>query len=490
MKTLILDNYDSFTYNLYQYLGELGGRPSVYRNDRISVEEARDQQFSHIVIGPGPGSPYVARDIGVSHELILYAEESGIPLLGVCLGHQVLAVHYGGRVSRAPQPYHGKASRVVLLEPPAALFEGLASPLEVMRYHSLRVEEPSLPKTLRVTARSVEDGSVMAMEHTGRPLWGIQFHPESIGTPEGKRILRRFLDLPQKGAATPRGLVLGQPAAPLAAVALLAARHASDERTIVRVGKDCQLGKEGTVTVIAGPCSIESESQLDQSAAMVRGHGLHVLRGGAFKPRTGPYCFQGLGLEGLRLLRKIAERYALATVSEAMTPEHVDLVAEYCDVIQIGARNMQNYDLLRRAGKAGKPVLLKRGLAATLDELLLAAEHVLSAGNGQVILCERGIRTFEKEARFTLSLGAIPPLKERTHLPVIVDPSHAAGNSHWVRAYARAAAAVGCDGLMIEVHPRPEEAVTDGPQALNPEQFQHCMNDLRAIAGALGLTIQ
>ena len=273
-------------------------------------------------------------------------------------------------------------------------------------------------------------------------------------------------------------------------MALLAARHGSEERTVVRVGRDCSIGKEGTVTVIAGPCSIESESQLDRAAAMVHGHGLHVLRGGAFKPRTGPYCFQGLGLEGLRLLRKVAEHYGLATVSEAMTPEHVDLVGEYCDVIQIGARNMQNYDLLRRAGQAGKPVLLKRGLAATLDELLLAAEHVLSAGNGQVILCERGIRTFEKEARFTLSLGAIPPLKERTHLPVIVDPSHAAGNSRWVRAYARAAAAVGCDGLMIEVHPRPEEAVTDGPQALNPEQFQHCMNDLRAIAGALGLSIQ
>ena len=245
MKTLILDNYDSFTYNLYQYLGELGGQPSVYRNDRISVEEARDQQFSHIVIGPGPGSPYVDRDIGVSHELIRYAEQAGIPLLGVCLGHQVLAVHYGGHVSRAPQLYHGKSSRAVLLEPPAALFEGLASPLEVMRYHSLRVEEPSLPKTLRVTARSVEDGSVMAMEHVERQLWGVQFHPESIGTPDGKRILRRFLDLPQKDEAGPRGLVLGQQAAPLASVALLAARHGSDERTVVRVGRDCSIGKEG-----------------------------------------------------------------------------------------------------------------------------------------------------------------------------------------------------------------------------------------------------
>ena len=160
-----------------------------------------------------------------------------------------------------------------------------------------------------------------------------------------------------------------KPVAPLAGVALLAARHGSEERTVVRVGRDCSIGKEGTVTVIAGPCSIESESQLDRAAAMVHGHGLHVLRGGAFKPRTGPYCFQGLGLEGLRLLRKVAEHYGLATVSEAMTPEHVDLVGEYCDVIQIGARNMQNYDLLRRAGQAGKPVLLKRGLAATLDEL-------------------------------------------------------------------------------------------------------------------------
>ncbi|MEN6452481.1 MAG: 3-deoxy-7-phosphoheptulonate synthase [Thermoguttaceae bacterium] len=490
MKTLILDNYDSFTYNLYQYLGELGGRPSVYRNDRISMEDVRDQQFTHIVIGPGPGSPYVARDIGISHELISYAETAGIPLLGVCLGHQTMAVHFGGRVARAPHLYHGKASKVVVLEPPTALFEGLASPLEVMRYHSLRVEEAGLPKVLRVTARSIEDGSVMAMEHTDRPLWGIQFHPESIGTPEGKQILRRFLDLPHKDPAAEQGLVLGQSAAPFAASALLGARHSRDERTMVRIGPDCLLGKEGTVTVIAGPCSIESESQLDKAAAIVQSQGLHVLRGGAFKPRTGPYCFQGLGLEGLRLLQKIAGRYGLATISEAMSPEQVDLVEEYCDVIQIGARNMQNYDLLRRAGKASKPVLLKRGLAATLDELLLAAEHVLSAGNSQVILCERGIRTFEKETRFTLSLGSIPPLREKTHLPIVVDPSHAAGKSRWVRAYCRAAAAIGCDGLMIEVHPNPDEAVTDGAQTLNAEQFQSSMKDLRALAAALGLTIQ
>lgn len=490
MKTLILDNYDSFTYNLHQYLGELGGEPVVCRNDQISIEEVRDQQYSHIVIGPGPGSPYVARDIGISHDLISLAEETGIPLLGVCLGHQVLAVHFEGRVSRAPDLYHGKSSRVAFLDPPSVLFEGCSSPLEVMRYHSLRVEEATLPETLRVTARSVEDGQVMAIEHTQRLLWGVQFHPESIGTPEGKLILRRFLDIPREGREGRRAIFLGQPAAPAAATTLISARRYPDQRTVIRVSEDCAIGEEGTITVMAGPCSVESESQLDEAAAMVCGQGLHILRGGAFKPRTGPYCFQGLGEEGLKLLQKISRRYGLVAVSEAMSPAHVELVQEHCGLIQIGARNMQNYDLLREAGKAHKPVLLKRGPASTLDELLLAAEHVLAGGNDQVILCERGIRTFETDVRFTLSLGSIPPLREMTHLPIVVDPSHAAGNSHWVRAYARAATAIGCDGLIIEVHPRPEEAITDGQQSLNSDQFQRCMKELRAIAAAMKLTIQ
>lgn len=486
MKTLILDNYDSFTFNLYQYVGELGGDPVVYRNDKISIDGVRDLEPTHIIIGPGPGNPYTRRDIGISEELIEYAISEHIPLLGVCLGHQVLGKHFGGTVSRAPELYHGRASRVTFLQPRSMIFEGLPGSIEGMRYHSLCVEEKGLPDVLRITAKT-DSGVIMGLEHKAYLLFGIQFHPESIGTPEGKRILGQFLSF----TAASRGkgtLVLGK-APIMPQTGLLVSRSSRSHRTLIPLANGCTIGVEKTLTVIAGPCSVESEMQMDETAAMVKEEGVRILRGGAFKPRTGPYCFQGLGEDGLKLLRKTGEKYGLATISEAMSPEQVDLVEEYCDIIQIGARNMQNYDLLRRVGKARKPVLLKRGLAATLEEFLLAAEHILSMGNAQVILCERGIRTFEQEVRFTLSIGSIPPLKERTHLPIFVDPSHPAGVARWVSAYARAAVAMGCDGLIIETHHRPQEALSDGPQALNHDQLRHCMEDIRSVAQALHLRV-
>ncbi len=269
----------------------------------------------------------------------------------------------------------------------------------------------------------------------------------------------------------------------------LASREKKD-RTEIELRKGCVIGARDTVVVMAGPCSIESESQLDETAAMVKSEGVQVLRGGAFKPRTGPYSFNGLGEDGLKLLQKAGEKYGMATISEAMNETQIDLMEQYVDIIQIGARNMQNYDLLRRAGKSRKPVMLKRGLSATLEEFLLAAEYILAGGNGKVILCERGIRTFEEEVRFTLCLGSVPALRELTHLPIVVDPSHAAGKARWVADNARGGVAVGCDGLIIEIHPRPEEALSDAPQLLDAERWKDCMHGVRAVAGALGKEVR
>lgn len=480
MKTLILDNYDSFTFNLYQEIGELGGNPIVERNDAISIDDVRRLGVSHIIISPGPGNPYTKRDVGISEELIDFAAEKKIPLLGVCLGHQVLGKHFGAKVSRAPSVNHGKASSIHVMEK-SRLFTGLENAFEAMRYHSLCVEPETIPTELHVTATS-DDGVVMAMEHKTLPLFGVQFHPESIGTPHGKDILKNFLSVTQEKPTEGKSLTLGKIS--VRKPYLLASREAR-ERTEIEIRPNCIIGSKTQVVVIAGPCSIESATQMDEAAAMVKKQGVTILRGGAFKPRTGPYCFQGLGEQGLKLLKNAAEKYDMATISEAMSPEQVELVEEYCDMIQVGARNMQNYDLLRRVGKSTKPVLLKRGLSATLEEFLLAAEHILAQGNENVILCERGIRTFETEVRFTLALGSIPPLRKLTHLPIIVDPSHAAGDSEYVPDYARAAVAMGCDGLIMEVHPHPEEALSDGKQSLNPIQLQSCIDELRSVAAAM-----
>ncbi|HZS49251.1 MAG TPA: 3-deoxy-7-phosphoheptulonate synthase [Bryobacterales bacterium] len=253
-------------------------------------------------------------------------------------------------------------------------------------------------------------------------------------------------------------------------------REYKKERTQIKVD-GAEIGGEEFI-VIAGPCSVENEKQILTTAAGVARAGAKLLRGGAFKPRTSPYDFQGLELEGLKLLRRAREETGLSIITEVMSDGDVGLVAEYADVLQIGARNMQNYALLKTLGKAGRPVMLKRGLSSTIKELLLAAEYVTSHGNPDVILCERGIRTFETATRNTFDIGAVPVLRELTHLPVVLDPAHATGKSSLIPPLARASVAVGADGLMVEVHPCPEEAFSDGAQSLTIEQFERMMQDL------------
>ncbi len=250
------------------------------------------------------------------------------------------------------------------------------------------------------------------------------------------------------------------------------------DKTIVRVG-DVEFGRK--TVIVAGPCSVESREQIMETAIAVKEAGAHVLRGGAFKPRTSPYSFQGLGEKGLMLLREVGDTLGIPVVTEVLDPRMVRLVAEYADILQIGARNMQNFPLLKEVGRINKPVILKRGFGATIEELLYAAEYIMLEGNEDVILCERGIRTFEKYTRFTLDIAAIPVLKELTHLPVIVDPSHAAGKRTLVSSLAKAALVAGADGIMVEVHPNPEKALSDGAQSLTLEMFKGLMRDLRCL---------
>ncbi len=256
------------------------------------------------------------------------------------------------------------------------------------------------------------------------------------------------------------------------------------ERTVVDV-EGRAIGGERFAT-IAGPCAVESRDVILETARLVRDAGAQFLRGGAYKPRTSPYSYQGLGEAGLRLLAEAKEETGLPVVTELMDVRDIEAVAAVADVIQVGARNMQNYPLLTEAGRAGKPVLLKRGLSASLEELLLAAEYVLKEGNPAVILCERGIRTFETSYRFTLDVMAVPVLKQRTHLPVIVDPSHAAGSRELVEPLSLAAAAAGADGLLVEVHPRPDEAVCDGPQSLAGDEFEAYLRKVERAAELAG----
>lgn len=259
------------------------------------------------------------------------------------------------------------------------------------------------------------------------------------------------------------------------------------EKTIVQVG-DVSIGAE-KVAVIAGPCSVESREQMLEVARSVKASGAVMIRGGAFKPRTLPYSFQGLGVEGLKILAEAREETGLPVVTEVMSPEDVGIVEEYADVLQIGARNVQNYPLLKRVGEASKPVLLKRGLSSTVEEWLSAAEYVLAGGNEEVILCERGIRTYQKLTRFTLDLSVVPLLKEVSPLPVVVDPSHGTGVRSLVSPMAKAAVAAGADGLLIEVHPNPKEAKSDGPQSLRPKEFRQLMKGLYPVAQAVGRSL-
>jgi 3-deoxy-7-phosphoheptulonate synthase len=265
----------------------------------------------------------------------------------------------------------------------------------------------------------------------------------------------------------------------------LASRHFRPEGTIVTLAGGVAIGGE-EVVIMAGPCSVESADQIDNVAASVAAGGARILRGGAFKPRTSPYSFQGIGQQGLKLLRQAGDKYNLAVVSEVMDHTQIPQMLDYVDMLQVGARNMQNYNLLRELGKVAKPVLLKRGISATIEELLLSAEYIMAGGNYNVVLCERGIRTFDSYLRNTLDIAAIPVIQKLSHLPIVVDPSHGTGRRDKVAPMARAAVAAGADGLLIEVHNDPEKALSDGAQSLFPEQFEKLMKELRMIAPAVG----
>ncbi|MBF0291732.1 MAG: 3-deoxy-7-phosphoheptulonate synthase [Nitrospinae bacterium] len=267
----------------------------------------------------------------------------------------------------------------------------------------------------------------------------------------------------------------------------LCSREVKRENTIIDV-KGVKIGGKSLV-VMAGPCSVESKDQLMETGMAVKAAGATILRGGAFKPRTSPYSFQGMGKKGLQLLRDVSDATGMPIVTEVMSPKELNLICEYADIIQIGARNMQNFSMLKDIGKKNKPVLLKRGLANTIEEWLMSAEYIMSEGNTQVMLCERGIRTFETATRNTLDLSAVPLIKEKTHLPIIVDPSHGVGYWQYVKSMSLAAVASGADGLMIEVHWKPEEAFSDGPQSLKPAKFAALMKDMGKVAKAVGRSL-
>jgi len=275
---------------------------------------------------------------------------------------------------------------------------------------------------------------------------------------------------------------------PISKAYKMVSREFKPENTIVKVN-GVSVGGKGFV-VMAGPCAVEAPDQVAATARAVRDAGASILRGGAFKPRTSPYSFQGLGEEGLKILRAAKAETGLPIVTEVISPDLVGLVSEYADILQIGARNMQNYALLEAVGGVRKPVLLKRGMMSTVEELLMAAEYILSNGNSQVILCERGIRTFEKATRSTLDISSVPVIKSNSHLPIIVDPSHAAGYVDIIPSLALAAVAAGADGIIVEVHPAPKTALCDGTQSLSFEQFNEMMGGIRAVAAAIGRPIE
>ncbi|MCP5506371.1 MAG: 3-deoxy-7-phosphoheptulonate synthase [Chlamydiales bacterium] len=267
----------------------------------------------------------------------------------------------------------------------------------------------------------------------------------------------------------------------------LAAREFQPKKTVIKI-KDITIGGD-TLAVMAGPCSIESKEQIMESARIVAAEGCKILRGGAFKPRTSPYAFQGLEEKGLQYMKEAADKYNLVTITEVMDGDQIDLVAEYVDILQIGARNMQNFTLLKKLGTCNRAIFLKRGLSATYKDLLMSAEYILDKGNPNVMLCERGIRTFETYSRNTLDLAAVPILQDLTHLPIIVDPSHGTGIRKMVPPMARAGVAAGADGIMVEMHPEPEKALSDKQQTISPEEFHKMMADLRKIGPILGIKI-
>lgn len=306
---------------------------------------------------------------------------------------------------------------------------------------------------------------------------GFQIH---ISEGVERTIIGAIGDKTRLGGIAPEAMPGVEKVVPILSPFKLASRNFKEQDTIVQVG-DIKIGGD-SIQVMAGPCAVESKEQLMETAMRVKEAGATILRGGAFKPRTSPYSFQGLEEKGLELLAEAREATGLYIITEVMDTHNLPLVAKYADILQIGARNMQNFFLLKEVAKAGKPVLLKRGPSATVEEWLMAAEYIISGGNQQVILCERGIRTFETYTRNTLDLTAIPILKHLTHLPVVVDPSHAIGKWQFVPTMARASIAAGADGLIIEVHPNPTEALCDGPQSLTPGNFKLLMENLRQIS--------
>jgi 3-deoxy-7-phosphoheptulonate synthase len=320
-------------------------------------------------------------------------------------------------------------------------------------------------------------GLIEQMGYQPHVIWGTQRTViGAVGDERGKARLQSLEVLPGVESVVP----ILQPFK-------LAGREFKNTPSIVKVG-NIEIGGD-RIVVIAGPCTVESEELLMDIARLAKQAGASILRGGAFKPRTSPYAFQGMGKEGLRLLALAREETGLAVVTEVMKPEDVDLVAETADMLQVGARNVQNFPLLKRCGEVGKPVLLKRGMSTTIQEFLMAAEYILSEGNYNVVLCERGIRTFETATRFTLDLNAVPVLKKLSHLPVIVDPSHGTGHWEYVSPMAKAGIACGADGLMIEMHMRPELAVSDGIQSLKPELFRQLMRELLPFCQAAGRSL-
>ncbi|MCS7016217.1 MAG: 3-deoxy-7-phosphoheptulonate synthase [Gemmatales bacterium] len=314
--------------------------------------------------------------------------------------------------------------------------------------------------------------------------WGLRPH---VSRGEHRTIVGVIGD-EQKLQAQPLAALPGvEQVLPILKPFKLASREFKKSDTVIQVGR-VRIGG-GSLAMIAGPCAVENYEILDTIAAAVKAAGANILRGGAFKPRTSPYSFQGLGEVGLRILHDIGQKYDMPVVTEVMDPRQVELVNRYADMFQIGARNMQNFDLLREVGRTQKPVLLKRGMSATVKDLLLSAEYILSEGNQQVVLCERGVRTFEDSTRNTLDLSAVPNVKGQSHLPIIVDPSHATGRPDLIPSMARAAVAAGADGVHIEVHCAPEKALSDGPQALLPSQYAELMRELRRLAELLGKVI-
>lgn len=296
----------------------------------------------------------------------------------------------------------------------------------------------------------------------------------AVGDERGKAVLQSLESMPGVESVVP-----------ILKPFKLASREVCPEPSVIEITPDVRIGGEQLV-VMAGPCSVESEEQILETARAVKEAGATVLRGGAFKPRTSPYSFQGMEKEGLKLLALARQETGLPIVTEVVNPRDVDLVASYADIMQVGARNIQNFALLKMLGQLGKPVLLKRGMASTIQEYLMSAEYILAEGNRQVILCERGIRTFETATRNTLDISAVPVLKEQTHLPVIIDPSHSTGHASLVPSMCYAAVAAGCDGLIVEVHPHPENAASDGPQSLRPADFAAMMKKLGEFAAVAG----